>query len=39
MNKPRNFVTKHMKTFSRAVIMADRTKYKRKNKHKSKSFD
>lgn len=38
MNKPRNFVTKHMKEFSRSVTMTDRTKYKRKDKHKSQSY-
>ena len=34
--KPRNFVTKHMKTFSKSVTMRDRSKFNKKEKHKNK---
>ena len=36
--KSRNFVTKHMKAFSKAVTMRDRTKYNKKQKHKDKQY-
>jgi hypothetical protein len=36
--KQQNFVAKHARTFNKAVVMRDRTKYTRTTKHKGKDL-
>ena len=35
----RNYVAKHMRTFNKASVQEDKTKYNRKSKHKKYNLD
>jgi hypothetical protein len=37
--KVNNFVAKHCRTYNKATVQRDRTKYVRKSKHKGNSYE